>query len=145
MPFPFGQLYDISAVIIIVSQKKKRLSGQLGALMAIWLLSLFLLFYFLRSPSAVANSARAALNLCASGLIPSLFPFIVLVSVINSSGLSCLISRCFGSPLEWLLGIPKPATTAVILGALGGFPIGAVCTRELYLKGEITDSMTKKT
>lgn len=131
-------------MIIIVSQKKKRLSGHGGALTALWLLSLFLLFYFLRSPSAASTSARAALDVCSAGLIPSLFPFIVLVSVINSSGLSHLIAQAVGTPLKWLFGIPKSATTVVILGALGGFPIGAVCTRELYLGGEITKSEAER-
>lgn len=131
-------------MIIIVSQKKKHLSGHMGALTALWLVSLFLLFYFLRSPSLAAKSARTALDVCATGLIPSLFPFIVLVSVINSSGLSRFAAKAVGAPLEWLFGIPKSATTAVILGALGGFPIGAVCTRELYLGGEITKSEAER-
>ena len=115
-----------------------------GALTALWLVSVFLLFYFLRSPSTAANSARSALDVCATGLIPSLFPFIVLVSVINSSGFSRLIAQAVGTPLKWLFGIPKSATTAVILGALGGFPIGAVCTRELYLGGEVTKSEAER-
>ncbi len=120
------------------------MSRHIGALTALWLVSLFLLFYFLRSPSAAANSARMALDVCAAGLIPSLFPFIVLVSVINSSGLSRFIAQAVGTPLKWLFGIPKSATTAVILGSLGGFPIGALCTRELYLGGEITKSEAER-
>ncbi len=125
-------------MIIIVSKKKRELPLPRADLTAVWLFSLFMLGYFLKSPSLAAGSATRALHICASGLIPSLFPFIVLVSIMNASGMSRSISALIGKPLGWLFGISSPAAYAIVLGALGGFPIGAVCARELYERGDIS-------
>lgn len=128
----------------MLGEKKSVLRGEKHTLAALWLLSFFLLFYFLRSPNLAAGSVRSALEVCAVGLIPSLFPFIVLVSIINSSGLSAQIARVIGYPLGCLFGINSRASSAILLGALGGFPIGAVCARELYSKGDVTKAEAER-
>lgn len=56
----------------------------------------------------------------------------------NGTGMSERLSRLVGAPLGRLLGISKSAVYAVLLGSLGGFPIGAVCVRELYSSGRLT-------
>ena len=127
-------------MIIIVSVKKKHTRLPSPALTALWMLIIFLLFYFLKSPALAAESVRGALELCAMGLIPSLFPFIVLVSMFNSSGMSARFANIIGRPLGRLFGIDRSAASAILLGALGGFPIGAVCTRELYDSGALTST-----
>lgn len=98
---------------------------------AIWMFSVFLLGYFLKSPQAARESVKNALSVCANALIPSLFPFAVLVGIMNSSGLSLAVSRLIGAPVSRLLGIRREAVSAVLLSALGGFPMGAVCVRRL--------------
>lgn len=124
--------------MIIITKSEKVSHTPSAALSALWLSLLFLLFYFLKSPTLAATSARTALDICAAGLIPSLFPFMVLVSAVNSSGLSSHISRLIGRPISFIFGITESAATAVFLGALGGFPIGAVCTRSLFERGELS-------
>lgn len=106
--------------------------------MTIWLFSVFLLGYFLRAPQSARESVEAALYTCAHSLIPSLFPFAVLVGIINGSGLSLAVSRLVGGPVSKLIGVKKEAVSAILLSALGGFPIGAVCTRQLYNGNIIT-------
>ena len=51
-----------------------------------------------------------------------------------------MISRFFGKPISFLFGVSRAAAGPILLGALGGFPIGAVCIRELYQKDAITKS-----
>ena len=109
-----------------------------------WLFIFFLLGYFLKSPTLAAESARSALKICAAGLIPSLFPFIVLVNMMSSSGLSEKISHIIGKPLAFIFGLPNNCAYAIILGALGGFPVGAVCTRELYESEKIDKSTAER-
>ena len=125
-------------MIIIVSHEKISARAPSAALSALWLLILFLLCYFLKNPSLAAASARTALEICAVGLIPSLFVFMVLVSLINASGFSTYASRLIGRPISFIFGIGENAATAVLLGALGGFPIGAACARSLYERGELS-------
>ncbi len=126
-------------MIIILKVKKRDYTPHI-AWAFFFMLLIFLLFYFLKSPALAADSVRTSLNVCVMGLVPSLFPFIVLVSMINSSGLSDFISNIIGTPIARIFRIGKNTASAVFLGALGGFPIGAVCARSLYERGEISRS-----
>ncbi len=100
--------------------------------------SLLITGFLITKPRIAAESVKGALSLCVTGLIPSLFPFIVTVGIIDSSGLSVVISKLLGRPIEFFFSVPREAVSAVILGAVGGFPIGAVCVRRLYISGSLT-------
>lgn len=115
-------------------------SGYYYKLLAFWLFLIFTVFYLLKSPALGAESVRNALKVCAGGLIPSLFPFAVLVNMINRSGLPSAFASLVGKPLAFIFGINENASYALILGILGGFPIGAVCVGDLYEKGIIDKS-----
>ncbi len=127
-------------MIIILKSKKRECTPHSIEWAFFYILLIFLLFYFLKSPGLAAASVRTSLNVCAMGLVPSLFPFIVLVSMINASGLSDSVSNIIGTPIARIFKIGKNTASAVFLGALGGFPIGAVCARSLYERGEISKS-----
>ncbi len=101
----------------------------------LWIACIFVMGYFFKAPALAAQSVKKSLAICATGLIPSLFPFIVLVGIINRSGLSLYISSLMGGPIGKLLGIRKEAVYALLLGCVGGFPIGAICVRELHEMG----------
>lgn len=103
----------------------------------LWIACIFVMGYFFKAPALAAESVKKSLTVCAAGLIPSLFPFIVLVGIINRSGLSLYISSLIGRPIGKLLGIRKEAVYALLLGFVGGFPIGAICVRELYESGAL--------
>ncbi len=105
---------------------------------AVWILSLFMLGYFLRAPAMAAASVSNALRICGSALIPSIFPFLVLVGIMNRSGMAEAAALLIGKPIGALFGVRKDAAYVILLGMLGGFPIGAVCIRELYGRGALT-------
>ncbi len=113
--------------------------GYYYKLLAFWLFLIFAVCYLLKSPTAGAESVRSALIMCARSLIPSLFPFAVLVNMINRSGLPESFARLMGKPLAFIFGIKADAAYALILGILGGFPIGAVCVGDLYEKSIIDE------
>lgn len=136
-------------MIIIIKSKNIRCRAviqppEYGVMYILWLLLLFLLGYFLKSPTLAADSVKSALHVCAMGLIPSLFPFIVLVNMMRTSGMSEWVSSTLGKPIAWLFGIDEQCAYAVVIGALGGFPIGAICTRELYMSGTIDKSSAER-
>lgn len=81
----------------------------------------------LRSDIA-AEAVRAGLRLCASSLLPSLFPFFVAVSFAVEAGL-------FHTLRSW--GIPT-AAAIFTLGALGGYPLGGKTVAEAYRVGLLT-------
>lgn len=77
-----------------------------------------------------AESAQAALTLCIQTLIPGLFPMFVISSMLvpHLSGI-----RLPG--LSRLLGIPAGSEGIVLLGCVGGFPVGAACIAQAVETG----------
>lgn len=101
-----------------------------------WSLSCFLFVYLLQFPERALASVSDSLLLCAERLIPSLFPFMVLTELFCSLGLAERLSRLF-APAAPLLELSSVGLSAILLGAIGGFPNGAVITRRLFEKGEL--------
>ncbi len=73
---------------------------------------------FLLLPQVVAEAVSSAVALCGRSLIPSLFPFFVLSNFIIKAGL-----------------VP---TSPMILGAVGGYPLGASIICDMYREGLIS-------
>jgi sporulation integral membrane protein YlbJ len=82
------------------------------------------------------TGAQEGVDLCLRAVIPSLFPFFV-VSVILTGSLSGRHFR-FLRPLCKLCGIPKGADSILLLGFLGGYPVGAQAVASAYKQGNIT-------
>lgn len=70
------------------------------------------------------------ISLCLNTVIPSLFPFFLFSILLNSTmtGIQIAILR----PIGKLLGIPAGAESLILLGLVGGYPVGAQCISELY-------------
>lgn len=88
-----------------------------------------------------AGYAQDALKLCAVSIIPSLFPYMVVSSLIVSSKVGYIPGKIL--PISRLFALPDSATCAILLGALCGFPVGAKTAVNLYLKGELTKKETE--
>ncbi|MBR3292820.1 MAG: sporulation protein [Oscillospiraceae bacterium] len=87
--------------------------------------------------SDAAQSAREALSLCAAVIIPSLFPFFVLSNLLGKLGLAQRLGA-FLSPLAArLFGVSGAGLTALPVGLLGGYPLGASFVADLLSRGEI--------
>ena len=93
--------------------------------------------------SAAAESVRSALKLCAHVLIPSLFPYMVVSSLIVSFGCTDSLGRLF-APLCRALRLPPDSAGAILLGALCGFPVGAKTACELYGDGRLSRTQTER-
>ncbi len=91
-----------------------------------------ILLLILDAKTALA-SATEGITLCLTTVIPSLFPFFVLSAVINSalSGTKVSILR----PISRLCRIPAGAESILILGLIGGYPVGAASISQGYKTG----------
>ena len=78
-------------------------------------------------PQPAMEAARSGLRLCYNVIIPSLFPFFVLSSLVVELGLA----RYLGRLLE-------ACASAVALGFIGGYPVGAKTAIGLYESGQCT-------
>ena len=82
--------------------------------------------------ASAAEGAAAGVELCIKTVIPSLFPFFVLSSV--------LLSKAAFSPPGFLLKaleIPESAASILIPAFLGGYPVGAKCVGDLYRRKQL--------
>ena len=80
-----------------------------------------------------AQSARDALVLCAQVLIPSLFPLLVIGAML----VPCLASVRIPI-LACILGIPAGGEGIWLLGAFGGFPVGAASIAQCVESGALS-------
>lgn len=76
------------------------------------------------------SGAQTGLNLCIRTVIPSLLPFIILSVIINSNFAGYRMS--FLRPISKACGIPSGAESLLLLGILGGYPVGAQAVCEAY-------------
>lgn len=96
------------------------------------------LLLLLFDPSPALEGARRGLALCGETVIPSLFPFLVLSAFIINCGLAERLGRLMEPLTRLLFRLPGSAGTALILGAVGGYPVGANAVAELREKGLLT-------
>lgn len=82
------------------------------------------------------SGALQGIDLCLKSVIPALFPFLFLSSVLNGAFLGSSIP-----PLKALgnwMGIPSGAESILISSFLGGYPVGAKTAADCYHSGAIT-------
>lgn len=120
---------------MVHSEKKRSASAVLFAL----LLATAGIFCFFTS--ALQESAFSALALCATSVIPSLFPFMVISSILTQSAPMLFNAPCRRSKL---FDLPAPSLIAVILGCLCGFPLGVVSVAGLKRRGLLTKSQADR-
>ncbi len=99
-----------------------------------------LLFY----SKAVSAAMTQALNLCIQVLLPSLFPFFVLSSMLISLGVVQRLSPLLEKPFQWLFGLSGNFGAALLLGAAGGYPVGAKTITVLYQQGLCSQKSAEK-
>jgi len=88
--------------------------------------------------TAVQASVKNTVFACLNSILPSVFPFLIISSLIVLSGSAAIIGKPFYPLFRFIFGTSKCSSTAIILGLTAGFPIGASFCHELYKKGEIT-------
>lgn len=93
---------------------------------------------FLVLSDDTSQSVLRGLETCAKAIIPSLFPYMVVSSMLTKTGAGSALGKIFSHPAKYLFKFSPESATAVILGAFCGFPVGAVTAIELYSNGDIS-------
>lgn len=89
-------------------------------------------------PAAVASGVSRGLSICATVIIPSLFPFLVLAGFLVRSGISRALGRRLERPTRFLFGLPGCCAAGILVGFVGGYPAGGIAAGELVRSGQIT-------
>ena len=96
------------------------------------------LVWFLAEAGEIRRWAGEALALCGRSVVPSLFPFLVLSTLLVSLGFGELVAPYLAGLMTPLFRLPGSASAAVLLGLAGGYPIGAQTAARLYQEGALT-------
>lgn len=96
------------------------------------------LAWFLADAGEIRQWAAEALALCGRSVVPALFPFLVLSSLLVSLGFGELVSPYLAGLMTPLFRLPGCASSALLLGLAGGYPIGAQTAARLYQEGSLT-------
>lgn len=103
--------------------------------------SIGMLMLILDSKTALAGAAEG-IDLCIRTVIPTLFPFFVLSSTLTSSigGNTVAILR----PIGTACGIPQGTESLLLIGLLGGYPVGAQNIYHAYNDGILNKHQARR-
>ncbi len=85
-----------------------------------------------------ALKIRESLALCYTTVIPAVFPFMVLSSLLIKLNGHRTLGKFFALPFRFLFGVSPAASSSVALGLICGYPIGASTAATLYNRDEIS-------
>lgn len=95
------------------------------------------LIWLLADAARLRAEAAEALILCAGTVIPALFPFMAVTGMLVSLGFGQWLAPELAGIMA-LFRLPGCAGSALLLGLVGGYPIGARTAAELYAAGDLT-------
>ena len=89
-------------------------------------------------PKEVSTAVQEGLQLCYNVILPSLFPFFILTSLVISLGLAGYLGRLLEPVMRPLFHVGGSCAAALALGFVGGYPVGARAALTLYEEGQCT-------
>lgn len=89
-------------------------------------------------PQEAAAGARAGLALCGETVLPALFPFFVLSALVVELGYAERLGSRLAPVMGPLFGVGGAGASALLLGLIGGYPLGARTVAQLYERGSLS-------
>ncbi|GHV07500.1 sporulation integral membrane protein YlbJ [Clostridia bacterium] len=96
------------------------------------------------SPREAAEAARQGIKLCMDVIVPSLFPFFVLSSLTVELGLTRYLGRALERVMRPVFRVGGACSAAVVMGFIGGYPVGARTALALYESGQCTKTEAER-
>ena len=106
-----------------------------------YILPLILLVFIglmLAFPTHYLTATRKGLSLFAHSILPAIFPFLFLSSVLGKTDFIKDVSRAFEKPIKFLFGTSSYGAYVLFSSLICGYPVGALTTYELYKDGRIS-------
>ena len=96
------------------------------------------------APAEASDAARQGLALCLQTVLPSLFPFFALSSLVVASGAADRFGHILAPVMRPLFRMSGAGAAALALGLVGGYPVGARTTVELYRGGALSKAEAER-
>ena len=87
-------------------------------------------------PEQAMSAMRDGITLCGNVILPSLFPFFVLSSLVVKLGMSRYLGRLLEPVMAPLFRVNGNCAAALALGFVGGYPVGARTAIQIYENGQ---------
>ncbi len=84
------------------------------------------------------TAVQGALLLCYRTVIPTLFPFFILSSMLVYSGFGDSMAKLFSPVMRPIFQVSGTGSLPFVLGLVCGYPAGAKCVTTLYQSGALT-------
>lgn len=88
------------------------------------------------------TAAANGIDMCIRTVIPSLFPFFVVSNMLIGALTGTAVS--FIRPFTRCLGVPEGGESILLIGLLGGYPVGAQCIASLHKNKQINASDARR-
>lgn len=108
------------------------------------LVLLFLLGFFLFNPTLILEAAKAGLDTWVATVVPALFPFFVLNSLLLAYGIIDYLARPFEPLTMRCFHLPGEAAFVLICGFTSGSPVSAALVGDLCRHGKLTDDQGQR-
>ncbi|MDR3309840.1 MAG: sporulation protein [Oscillospiraceae bacterium] len=95
-------------------------------------------------PKESVDAAKNGISLCLNAIVPSLFPFFVLSTLIVRTDVTRHLSRALGRVMRPLFNVGGSCSAAFVLGFVGGYPVGAKTVISLYENGSCTKTEAER-
>lgn len=101
-------------------------------------------FGLLKDGEAVSQGIQNGLKICANVLIPALFPFMALSSLLSLTSAARILSVPLKPVTTRIFKLPAELGAVVLLSLVGGFPVGAKSISLLLSQKKITSATAER-
>ena len=101
------------------------------------IVALCALFVLIFASGQVIGSAAYGLRLCWELILPSLFPFFVVSTLLGKLGFAPMAGRRLAPLARRLFRVSGAGATALLVGLTGGYPLGAAYLEQLERDGQV--------
>lgn len=95
-------------------------------------------------PQVSVEAAKDGITMCLNIVIPSLFPFFVLASLSSGLGITQKVGKLCSPVMKPIFKLNGNCAIPLVLGMIGGYPVGTKAAAELYKSGQCTKSEAER-
>ena len=104
-------------------------------------IAIFMLIFYTEQ---VTKGANLSLKICATSVIPALFPFFVVSGILVNTGIAHLIGKIFTPVSQILFKTSGAGAFCFVMGLLCGYPTGAKVISDMYKSGTLSKKESER-